>query len=123
MRIGIAGGIEKISAATVTEAYANGDPLAHSMVEETANFLAAGIVGIVNAFNPCLIVLGGGVIQGLPQYISLVEHIVHLKAPEAALEELCIVTTILGDKAGVIGVAALARHRLSEDESYGGKST
>ena len=121
--IAVAGGIERISAATVTAAHANGDPLAHSLVEETANFLAAGIVGIVNAFNPCLIVLGGGVIQGLPQYVSLVEHIVHLKALEAALEELRIVTTALGDKAGVIGVAALARHRLSKDESYGGKST
>ncbi len=80
------------------------------MVEETANFLAAALVGIINAFNPCLIVLGGGVIQGLPEYTSLVEHIVHLKALEAALEGLRVVTAALGNKAGVIGAAALARH-------------
>lgn len=108
--ITLAGSIENISAATVTEANANGDPLAQRMVEETAQFLAAGLVGIVNAFNPCLIVLGGGVIQSLPEYTSLVEHIVRLKALEAALEGLRVVTAALGNKAGVIGAAALTHH-------------
>lgn len=107
----LAGSIEKISAATVTEIYTNGDPLARRMVAETAQFLAAGLVGIVNAFNPCLIVLGGGVIQGLPAYISFVERIVHLKALEAALEGLRIVPAALSNKAGAIGAAALARQR------------
>lgn len=106
----LAGSIEHISAATVTEAYANEDPLAERMVKETAQFLAAGLVGIINAFNPCLIVLGGGVIQGLPEYTSLVQYMVRLKALEAALEGLSIVTAALGNKAGAIGAAALARH-------------
>ena len=114
--ITLARSIEQISAATVTEAYANGDPLAQRIVEDTAYFLAAGLVGIVNAFNPCLIVLGGGVIQGLPKYASIVEHIVHLNALEAALEGLRIVTAALGNKAGVIGAATLARHRFHNAE-------
>ena len=114
--ITLAGSIDKISAATVTEAYANGDPLAQHMVEETAHFLAAGLVGIINAFNPCLIVLGGGVIQGLPKYVSIVEHIVHFNALEAALDGLRIVTAALGNKAGVIGAAALARHKFQKAE-------
>lgn len=109
--ITLAGSIEKISAATVTEANANGDHLAQLIVEETAQFLAASLVGIVNAFNPCLIALGGGVIQGLPGYISFVERIVRRKALEAALEGLCIVMAALGNKAGVIGAAALAGQR------------
>jgi glucokinase len=105
----LAGSIEQISAATVTEAYTAGDPLAQRIVEETAHFLAAGLVGIVNAFNPCLIVLGGGVVQGLPEYVSMAEHIVRRNALEAALEGLRIVSAALGNKAGVIGAAALAR--------------
>ncbi|MFC2035051.1 ROK family protein [Chloroflexota bacterium] len=106
--ITIAGSIEHISAATVTEAYNKGDPLAQRVVEETVQLLAAGLVGIINAFNPCLIVLGGGVILGLPEYASLAEHIVRLKALEAALKGLHIVTATLGNKAGVIGAATLA---------------
>ena len=53
---------------------------------------------------------------GLPQYTSLVKHIVHLKALETALEGLRIVTSALGNKAGVIGAAALARHRFHDVE-------
>ena len=112
----LAGSIEHISAATVTEAYTNRDPLAQHMVKETAQFLAAGLVGIINAFNPCLIVLGGGVIQGLPEYTSLAQHMVRLKALEAALEGLSIGTAALGNKSGVIGAAALARQRFHNAE-------
>jgi glucokinase len=112
--ITLAGSVERITAATVTEAYANGDHVAQLIVEETAHFLAAGVVGIVNAFNPCLLVLGGGVIQGSPMYLSMVERAVRINALEAALEGLRIVTAALGDKAGVIGAAALARHRLQQ---------
>jgi glucokinase len=110
--ITLAGSIERITAATVTEAYATGDPVAQRIVEETAHFLAAGVVGIVNAFNPCLLVLGGGVIQGSPMYLPMVERAVRINALEAALGGLRIVTAALGNKAGVIGAAALARHRL-----------
>jgi len=114
--ITLAGSIERITAATVTEAYDNGDPVAQRIVEETAHFLAAGVVGIVNAFNPCLLVLGGGVIQGSPMYLPMVERAVRINALEAALEGLRIVTAALGNKAGVIGAAALARHRLQQTQ-------
>ena len=67
------------------------------------------MVSIVNAFNPCLLVLGGGVIQGLPQYATMIEPIVQANALKAAAEGLRIVTAALGGKAGVIGAAALAR--------------
>ena len=107
----LAGTVEQISAATVTQAYTNGDSLAHHLVEETAQCLAAGVVGIVNAFNPCLLVLGGGVIQGLPEYASMVEPIVRVNALEVAAEGLRIVTAALGNKAGVIGAAALVRDK------------
>ena len=114
--IKLAGSVGQISAATVTEAYANGDPLAQYIVAETVRYLAAGLVGIVNAFNPCVLVLGGGVIHGLPEYASMVEHIVRLNALEAAVKDLRIVTSVLGNTAGVIGAATLARHKFQKDE-------
>ena len=112
----LAGEIQQISATTVTKAYNNGDPLAQHLVEETVQYLAAGIVGIVNAINPCLIVLGGGVIQGLPEYASMAEQRVKSFALEAAIGDLRIVTAGLGDKAGVVGAAALAFHRTQQSE-------
>jgi len=85
--------------------------------------MAAGLVGIVNAFNPCLLILGGGVIQGLPEYISLAEHALRLNALQAAVESLDIVIAALGNKAGVVGAAALAYNKLQEaDKKQGGRS-
>jgi len=110
----LAGGIQHISAATVSRAYTDGDSLARRLVEETAQYLAAGVVGIVNAFNPCLLILGGGVIQGLPEYVPLIERSVRANALETAVEQLRIVTAALGNKAGVIGAAALARSKIEE---------
>jgi glucokinase len=107
----IAGGIEDISATTVSDAKKQGDPLAIKLVEETAQYLASGVVGIVNAFNPCMLILGGGVIEGLPDMIPIVEDIVNKRALRPSLENLQIVKAGLGGKAGVIGAAALARSR------------
>ncbi len=76
--------------------------------------MAAGLVSIINAFNPCLIVLGGGVILGLPEYATIVERAVRENALPTAVEGLRIVMAALGDKAGVIGAAALARDKIRQ---------
>ncbi|MCP8322620.1 MAG: ROK family protein [Candidatus Methylarchaceae archaeon HK02M2] len=116
----LAGSIENITAATVGHAYREGDQKAHQLVKETGQYLAAGAVSIVNAFNPCLFVLGGGVIEGLPDLIQIVENFTRKKALESALKNLKFVKAALGDDAGVIGAAALAQnkiyglHKLSE---------
>jgi len=112
--VALAGDIKQISAATVSQACSDGDPLARHLVEETAQYLAAGVVGIINAFNPCLLVLGGGVIQGRPEYVSEVERVVRENALQAAVQGLRIVMAALGDKAGVIGAAALARDKIGK---------
>ena len=64
-----AGTIDKITSKSVSDAYKSGDKLAERIIKETATFLAAGATGIVNALNPCLLLLGGGVICGMPEYL------------------------------------------------------
>ncbi len=107
--VSLAGDASRITSITVSQAYRNGDPLAQRLVKDTARFLAAGMVSIVNAFNPCLIILGGSVIMGLPDLVTIVEKRVREHALQTPVENLHIVTAALGNKAGVIGAAALAR--------------
>lgn len=107
--ISLAGDISQISAITVSQAYKNSDPLAQRLVKDTSRYLASGIVNIVNVFNPCLIILGGSVILGLPDLVALVEKRVRTLALQTPLEKLRIVIGALGNKAGVIGAAAYAR--------------
>jgi glucokinase len=107
--VNLAGKIADISAITVSQAYQVNDPLSQRIVKDTARYLAAGIVSIVNAFNPHLIILGGSVIQGLPDLIPLAEKRIFNQALQTPLEGLRITTAALGNKAGVVGAATLAR--------------
>jgi len=107
--LSLAGGVEKVTAATVARAFHEGDLLAKTLVEETGRYLATGVVSIVNAFNPCRLILGGGVIEGIPELIQLVKDAVQPRALEASVEKLDIVKAALGYDAAVIGAAALAQ--------------
>ncbi|MCW3981608.1 MAG: ROK family protein [Candidatus Bathyarchaeota archaeon] len=110
--VSLSGGIETVTAATVSQAYKKGDPLAHELICETAEYLAAGLTGIVNAFNPCILVLGGGVIEGTPKLIEMAEGIIEKRALEPAVENLKVVKATLGGNAGVVGAAALAQEAI-----------
>ncbi|MBN1784315.1 MAG: ROK family protein [Candidatus Bathyarchaeota archaeon] len=105
----LAGKIQQVTAVTVSQAYKEGDLLARLLVEETGRYLAAGVVSIVNAFNPCLVVLGGGVVEGIPDLVPMVKEITRNSALEANVEKLKIVKATLGGNSGVIGAATLAQ--------------
>jgi len=108
----IAGSVDAINGVTVTEAFNDGDPLAKVIVEETGHYLAVGVTGIVNALNPSRLILGGGVVEGLPVLVDMVKTHVTKHALAASVQDLSIVKSELGGEAGVIGAAALARSLL-----------
>jgi len=107
--LSLSGDVEKVTAATVGRAYHEGDLLAKTLVEETGKYLATGVVSIVNVFNPCVLVLGGGVVEGIPELIHIVKKLVPTMALEASVEKLKIVKAALGADAGAIGAAVLAQ--------------
>ncbi|MGK7311030.1 MAG: ROK family protein [Candidatus Longimicrobiales bacterium M2_2A_002] len=108
-----AGALDEITAETVHEARADGDPLARRLVDQTADFLAAGMVSVVNAFNPCRLVLGGGIVEHVPLYLDRVREHVRVNGLEAAVDELTVVGAALGGEAGVLGAASHAREAQS----------
>ena len=110
--ISLAGTIENITAKTVGDAYYKKDPLSVQLIEETIQYLAAGVVSIVNVFNPRILILGGGVIEGMPELISEIEKIAKEKALESSLVDLKITKAALGSDAGVIGAAIFAQNEI-----------
>lgn len=109
-----AGGGE-LDARVVSEAAADGDPLARRLLDETGRYLGAGAVGLVHAFNPRRLVLGGGVVDGNPELVEAVESAVRTYAIPVAAERLEVRRSELGARAGVVGSASLARRRLGRD--------
>lgn len=110
----LAGGkIENISAKTVSKALEAGDPLAREIIEEVSVALVAGTASLVNIINPCRLILGGGVIQGIPMLFERIQEGVQQYALKAVTENLTIVPSFLGNDAGIAGAAALALQTFS----------
>ena len=96
----------------MAEAARQGDALALRLIRETGKALGVGLASIANAFNPCLVILGGGVIDGLPELVDIAEQEARLRALESASQSLRIVRPVLGKHAGAIGAATWARLNL-----------
>jgi glucokinase len=108
----LAGGHEEIDAAAVGRAYDDGDALARRLVDETGNYLGAGLGGAVNLFNPERLLLGGGVIDGVPDLVEMGRERLRDHALGVACERLEVRPAELGADAGVVGAALLAHRRL-----------
>jgi len=101
------GDVQAISAETVFKAAKAGDELAERVLAEALEYLGVGIAGIVNAFNPEMVILGGGVAAAGEQLLAPVRRIVHRRARRLLAEHVQIVLADLGSDAGVIGGAYL----------------
>lgn len=102
------GDIDAINGRLVTEAARLEDPLSCHIIEEAVAALAAGTTSLVNILNPERIVFGGGVIEGMPELIPLIEERVRASALKAATKSLTIARAELKNNAGAIGAGALA---------------
>ncbi len=107
--LSLAGAVENITSATVAHAFHENDPLAERLVEQTGKYLAVGAVSVVNGFNPCCLVFGGGVIEGIPELVEIVKRELPSRALRSAVFKLDIVKAKLGKNAGAVGAADLAR--------------
>jgi glucokinase len=112
MMLEIAGGdIKAITGATVAIAVQKGDKMATQLLDNVVDALTAGITSVVNTVGPCRIILGGGVVEGIPQLAGRVETGVKKNALKAAIVSVSILQAKLHNDSGVIGAAAFALHQ------------
>jgi len=84
-------------------------------VQRAAHFLGLGLGGLVNVIGPEAVIIGGGVVNALGDpWIDLVRTSARsqiLTDPEGQIK---IVRASLGDDAGILGAALLAREHLAK---------
>ena len=106
---------EKVDGTAVTHAALNGDPTAIGVFELIGSRLGVACASFANIFQPDAIVVGGGVIAAGDLLLDPVRKEVSDRAlrPE---NETPILEATLGNDAGMIGAAALARTELEKQK-------
>ena len=93
----------------IFDAAANGDVAALEVVDDFAKNLAAGIVSMIHAYDPEVVILGGGIARWAALFLPAIQAYVHEHAWTIPRGRVRIVPTALGDMAPLIGVAELTR--------------
>lgn len=104
------GDINNINAKIIFDCAKEGDKIANLAVNRLVKYLSIGIINIVNFIDPEIISLGGGV-AGAGQY--LLDLVINEVMANKYYKELPIgkiVLAELGNSAGIIGAAMIAKH-------------
>ncbi len=101
----------QIRSKALGRAVKDGDAVAVEMVTAGARYMAAGLVSIINFYNPPLIVLGGGIVQEVSLFFDLASAHALQEALQVPRSQVQIVKAALGDNSGVVGAAVLASRR------------
>ncbi|MBQ3102337.1 ROK family protein [bacterium] len=99
--------LKSISTKHIKQALDAHDEVVTSYVNEAIQYLGIGVASIMNFYNPELIILGGGLIQGIDEF-----YIQTIKSARAKSLPVCAHSTTfkkaeLGDYSGVVGASLL----------------
>jgi glucokinase-like ROK family protein len=99
---------DNISAQDVASAAQRGDLVAQRIVSEAGSHLGIALAGLVNLFNPGMVVVGGGIAQIGDLFLQPVRDAVMRRSLPAAARTVKITTAILGHRSSSIGAAVEA---------------
>jgi glucokinase len=100
---------DALTSVDIADAARAGDALATRIWDETCLYLAIACVNIQHLLNPECVVLGGGLIGAGDQLLEPVREHFRQQAWQIAQDHPRIELATLGDDAGIIGAASLAR--------------
>ena len=106
------GDLGAIRSGVLAKAIRLNDKLTLKVFKKVTKYLGIGIGSIVNFLNPEMIILGGGVVEALDDtFLDDIRAAAEKYALPNTLSGVQIVPAKLGDNAGILGAAALARQR------------
>ena len=103
---------EEITLNDILEAVEEEDVLAIETVEEVGNILGRAIAGLINIFNPELVVIGGRVSQAKEYLLLPIKSAIQKHSLNLINQDTTIKFSKLGRKAGPIGACMLSRSKL-----------
>jgi glucokinase len=98
----------EITGPLVTELAHSGDTAARAVLETVGRRLGAGLVGLINAFNPQVVVIGGGAVAAGDLLLEPARQVVSERGLPPAVQAVRIMPAHFGDESGMLGAALFA---------------
>ncbi|MEV4172238.1 MULTISPECIES: ROK family transcriptional regulator [unclassified Nonomuraea] len=110
----LAGDLGQASSRDVVRLVQAGDPEAIARVQEAGRTLGVVLATAVSLLNPGVLVLAGDMAATREHYLTGIREIVYRRSLPYTTRNLEIVTSSLGDRAGIVGMAVIVmEHVLS----------
>ncbi len=107
--------LSKIRSGALAKSVKEGDKAVEQILQDAAHWLGIGVAAVVNLLNPDIIVLGGGLVEALPDlFLKGVRQSAQDHAMRSFRDTYQVVPAQLGDDASAQGAAAWARHKETE---------
>ena len=97
-----------------------GDHDAIQAVREAGRLIGSVLAATVNLLNPAVIAIGGDLAEAGQQLLAGIREIVYQRSTAMSTSDLRITNGSLGDRAGIIGAAALVIEHLFSPETVEG---
>lgn len=107
--------LSRMRSKVLSQAVAEKDPLTLEVVGQSALYCGIAIANMVTMLSLPLVVIGGGVAEALGEtYVGWIRKAFSQYVFPAELKSCQIELSALGDDAGIVGAAALARDRMKQ---------
>lgn len=105
------GTIDGLAGSHITDAARDGDKFAIGLLQQSGDWLGAGIATLAMLFDPSIVVIGGGVIDAGELLLEPARKAMMREMPFVGKHPVPeIVAAKLGNEAGLVGAADLARN-------------
>lgn len=104
--------LEDLRSGDLRKAIRRGDKFVAKVVEQAAEYTGIAVANLINLLSPEVVVLGGGVIEALEdEMMAIIVETATKRALSGTAKGIDIVASRLGDEAGIVGGAVLARRK------------
>ena len=109
------GSLKQIRSGALAKAVDRGDKLVLKVMRRATKYLGISVASIVHLLNPEMVVLGGGVVEAIgDDFVEDIRRVAMKYALPNTMNGVKVVPAELGDNAGIIGAAVLARQNIRD---------
>lgn len=102
--------LKDLRSGDLRKAIRKGDKFTEKIIEDAAEYTGIAVANLINILNPEVVVLGGGVIDALEdEMMAIIIETAKKNVMSGTAKGIEIIATKVGDDAGILGGAVLAR--------------